>query len=319
MERKRQQKYAMGYFALQGLAVWGWWVWLWAQPSARQHFLPPQAAEHWLLAFALPDLMLAGLGPIVAALALWRAMRSAAALTWLVAGTMSYATLYCLALSWLTDAAWLSVLLMLPAAGLSLLFAAIATQPDEAFFRRAAAASPLRNVAKTAGQIVIFWTLFLFCLPALFQHIESKLNWPSFGFTGHRAIASSLFALFSLLGLWSGFTMSRLGGGTPLPIDGTNQLVAHGPYAFLRNPMVVAGLGQGFAVGLYRGSWLVLAYVVVGGILWNEIARPLEETEMQQKFGTAYQRYCTEVKCWVPRLTKLESANAINDEQDGDE
>ena len=226
---------------------------------------------------------------------------------------MSYATLYCLELSWLTDAAWLSVLLMLPAAALSLVFAAIATQPDEAFFRRAAAASPLRNVAKTGGQIVIFWTLFLFCLPALFQHIERKLNWPSFGFTGQRAIALALFALFSSLGLWSGWTMSRLGGGTPLPIDGTNQLVARGPYAFIRNPMVIAGLGQGLAVGVYRGSWLVLAYVAVGVILWNEIARPLEEVELQQKFGTAYQRYCNEVKCWVPRLTKAESSNAANE------
>jgi hypothetical protein len=36
----------------------------------------------------------------------------------------------------------------------------------------------------------------------------------------------------------------------------------------LRNPMVVAGLGQGLAVALWFGSWAVLAYVLVGGIIW---------------------------------------------------
>jgi protein-S-isoprenylcysteine O-methyltransferase Ste14 len=57
-------------------------------------------------------------------------------------------------------------------------------------------------------------------------------------------------------------------------------------------------------VGLYRGSWLVLGYVIVGGILWNVIARPLEEFELAEKFGASYLNYCAEVKCWVPRFTK---------------
>ncbi|NOT62662.1 MAG: isoprenylcysteine carboxylmethyltransferase family protein [Acidobacteria bacterium] len=304
MKIARLQHYAIGYFALQGLSVLAWWLWLGLQPSARKLFLPPQADEHWLLAFALPDLLIVGIGGIAAALALGQKTSTANALTWLVTGGMIYAALYCLALSWLTDAAWLSVLLMLPTAALSLTFAAVVTHPAERFFRRAANHSATFNLTKTAGQIVIFWTFFLFCLPALFHHIERKLGWLSFSFTGHAVFAVLLFGLFSFLGLWSGFTMSRLGGGTPLPIDGTNQLVARGPYQFIRNPMVVAGLGQGFAVGLYRGSWLVLGYVIVGGILWNEIARPLEEIELQQKFGADYQRYCSEVKCWIPRLTK---------------
>ena len=111
--------------------------------------------------------------------------------------------------------------------------------------------------------------------------------------------------------------MAWLGGGTPLPIDGTNQIVVRGPYAYIRNPMVIAGLGQGTAVGILVGSWLVLLYVFVGGVLWNVIARPLEEQELHQKFGASYQRYCADVKCWFPRLAPV--AGEIVRQQNTDE
>ena len=97
--------------------------------------------------------------------------------------------------------------------------------------------------------------------------------------------------------------MSLNGEGTPLPVDNARRLVARGPYAYLRNPMAVAGLGQGLMVGIYVGSALTALYVVVGGLSWNYIARPMEEADLAQKFGASYERYVAEVKCWRPRLT----------------
>lgn len=80
-----------------------------------------------------------------------------------------------------------------------------------------------------------------------------------------------------------------------------------GPYAFVRNPMALAGMGQGLAVGIYLGSVMVMVYALAGSLVWNYVARPLEEIELVEKFGSSYERYRAEVKCWWPRLTPYQS------------
>ena len=95
--------------------------------------------------------------------------------------------------------------------------------------------------------------------------------------------------------------MALRGEGTPLPTACARQLVVAGPYAYVRNPMAVFGLAQGAAVGIALGSWLVLAYVAAGGLLWNAVVRPAEEADMERRFGDAYRRYREQVRCWVPR------------------
>ena len=65
---------------------------------------------------------------------------------------------------------------------------------------------------------------------------------------------------FSSLGLASGLTMAGRGAGTPLPFVATNRLVTTGPYSYLRNPMVVAGLGPG------RCGWAVVRLVGSAGL-----------------------------------------------------
>ena len=75
-----------------------------------------------------------------------------------------------------------------------------------------------------------------------------------------------------------------------------------GPYAYVRNPMAMAGLAQGAAVGLGFGSWSVLGYVIVGGLIWDRLVRPAEEANLKATFGLAYKQYRNKVKCWRPRL-----------------
>jgi protein-S-isoprenylcysteine O-methyltransferase Ste14 len=66
--------------------------------------------------------------------------------------------------------------------------------------------------------------------------------------------------------------------------------------------MAVAGLTQGAAAGVWLGSWLVLAYVAAGMVVWNWGVRPLEERDLERRFGPAFDAYRAEVKCWFPRL-----------------
>ena len=70
--------------------------------------------------------------------------------------------------------------------------------------------------------------------------------------------------LASALGLASAAAIATQGDGTPLPIDAPRRLVVSGPYAWVRNPMAVAGIAQGFGVALWHGSWVVAFYVIAG-------------------------------------------------------
>ncbi len=73
-----------------------------------------------------------------------------------------------------------------------------------------------------------------------------------------------------------------------------------GPYRFVRNPMALAGVTQAAAVGLMLGSWLVVAYAVIGSSLWNHVVRPGEEADLEARFGDPFRRYRAAVRCWVP-------------------
>lgn len=167
-------------------------------------------------------------------------------------------------------------------------------------YRPAAANSFARNYAKTLAQTFVFWGFFLIVLPWVVSILEDWLGIPTFA--PNRTAAVIVFVIFGSLGLSSGYTMARIGEGTPLPTDSPRRLVVAGPYRWVRNPMAVAGLVQGAATGLWFGSSLVLVYVVAGGILWNLAIRPSEEADLDARFGEPFRHYCREVKCWIPRL-----------------
>lgn len=109
-----------------------------------------------------------------------------------------------------------------------------------------------------------------------------------------------LFLAISSIGVWAAITMSRIGKGTPLPLDHATNLVVRGPYAYVRNPMAVSGVGQGLAVALFLGSPLVALYALMGSLIWQLMFRPLEEDDLHARFGDPYGEYCTAIKCWVP-------------------
>lgn len=170
--------------------------------------------------------------------------------------------------------------------------------------REARPAATAWNVAKTLGQIVVFWSTFLFILPALIYWLEGMLGLDRLRFAGSisRVAGVVVFAAASVLGFTSGMVMAVRGRGTPLPADCPRELVIAGPYRYVRNPMAVAGLSQGAGVGLFLGSPLILAYVLAGGLLWNYGVRPWEEADLARRFGEPFFAYRGAVRCWVPRL-----------------
>lgn len=295
-------RFAGFYFLLQAMAVSAWWAWLLMVPDARGLFVPAGADELDLMAFLLPDgAVLVSTSLIAAGLFLLRSPW-AVPMGWLCSGAVLYATIYCLSWALLRESGWLNVLLMLPATLLSCLAAVDGSASVVPLFRSAASGTPRRHVAATLAQIVMFWSLFLLVVPQLLSALDDQLAViPRFSLPAQGFVAGTLFTVCSLLGLACGLTMSRRGAGTPLPFDATNRLVYQGPYAYIRNPMVIAGLGQGLAVALWLGSWIVVAYVVLGGLIWQCIVRPAEERDLHEKFAVEYAQYQRSVHCWVPR------------------
>lgn len=166
------------------------------------------------------------------------------------------------------------------------------------YFKTATSQNWFWNLLKTLFQTLLFWSFFLLLLPDLIMQLESVLSFPRF--KNQSTLGMAAFAVFSVLGLWSGITMSIVGQGTPLPTDCPNKLVVKGPYRFVRNPLAIAGIGQGIGIGLYFGSFLVLIYALIGAILWHYFVRPEEEKDLEQRFGEQYLEYKGRVKCWLP-------------------
>lgn len=166
-------------------------------------------------------------------------------------------------------------------------------------FERAAPSTTAWNLTKTAVQVTVFWSLFLYVIPHGLVVVERQLGLAAFDFPS--AVAWAIFLLASAVGLTSGITMAAHGQGTPLPWDAPRRLVVRGPYRYVRNPMAVAGLTQGTCVAALLGSHLALGLVAAGFVVWNYGVRPLEERDLEAQFGDAYRRYCREVRCWIPR------------------
>lgn len=289
------------YFAVQALAGAAWWVAVFTVPVVREATLGSLNAP----LVALLDIPLFVVASAVAATG-WRPSAIiATAWTALVALALAaYATLT-------GEAGW-GVLIMLAASGASIIalsLVVLGRAPTELLtrgpfaFRQAADTAPVsRHVLKTFGQLVVFWGLFLLVFPLIIAALETRWGFAIEFAPAVRVAGIAVLVGASALGVWSAITMSTVGRGTPLPGAMPNALVIAGPYRFVRNPMAVAGIAQGIAVGLMLSSWFVVAYAVIGSLIWNYAVRPLEEADLELRFGDEFRRYRNAVRCWMPRL-----------------
>lgn len=92
------------------------------------------------------------------------------------------------------------------------------------------------------------------------------------------------------------------GEGTLAPWDPPRRLVVHGPYRYVRNPMIsgVVLVLFGEALTLLSRPHLLWALTFLG---MNAVVIPLvEEPGLVHRFGPAYREYCRHVPRLLPRL-----------------
>ena len=92
------------------------------------------------------------------------------------------------------------------------------------------------------------------------------------------------------------------GEGTLAPWDPPQKLVVHGPYRYVRNPMI-----SGVVFLLFAESLMLLSRLhanwAAAFLALNLVYIPLvEERRLEQRFGDPYREYCKHVRRIVPRL-----------------
>lgn len=79
-----------------------------------------------------------------------------------------------------------------------------------------------------------------------------------------------------------------------------DDLVTEGIYARVRHPRYIE-LVIGFFAYAFFANYLALYIVAVLSIVWVVLLVPVEERELLNRFGGAYQRYCERTPRFLPR------------------
>ncbi|MBK8848713.1 MAG: isoprenylcysteine carboxylmethyltransferase family protein [Saprospiraceae bacterium] len=275
-------------YIFQALLISVWWLVMLLDDAFRAAFSYKSADEHLMSFFIFPDFI------VLVLLSLIRSYKRQNWIEYVILGGFAYASLFCLSLTIVTKSGFLPTGTMLLGLGFNVFIVF-----SEKLFIASRHNNVWINAIKTMVQIVLIWTLTLFVIPALI--INTTRNHIVLEFEFLQMTATILFILFSILGLYSSYHLVKYGSGTPLPLDHTQKLVISGPYRHVRNPMAVAGIGQGLAVSLFSESYPVLFYVLLGAFVWHWFVRPLEEEDMYKRFGEPYDHYKKSVRCWIPR------------------
>ena len=275
-------------YLIQATLISLWWIGLLINQDFYEAFQFPGIGNTAFNSFMLPDLIVIAVASII------RAYNKKEKLDYIIIGGFGFATLYCINATILTQGGYLSTTVML----LGFFYNLFLINSKKAF-RKSVTSNLSVNAIKTILQIVCVWLITLFVFPVL---IINSFGIPADISNNIQLIGISLFILFSTLGISSAYVLVKIGQGTPLPLDQTQKLVTEGPYKYVRNPMAVAGIGQGISISLFFGSIHTFFYAILGAILWHFVVRPIEEKDMIERFGKDYEDYKERVHCWLPKL-----------------
>jgi protein-S-isoprenylcysteine O-methyltransferase Ste14 len=116
-----------------------------------------------------------------------------------------------------------------------------------------------------------------------------------------RAVAPLLWLPGVAMLLWSMRQFVVEGKGTPAPAEPPRELVVHGLYRYVRNPMYVGVISvlKGHFLWFQTGRHLLYLWALF--LLFNSFIVLYEEPALKRKFGEPYERYMQEVPRWFPR------------------
>ena len=145
--------------------------------------------------------------------------------------------------------------------------------------------------------VVPYWLLTAFAPASTHWGDSPLLVWLSR--SGGSLFVIAGFGLF----IWCVSLFAKVGHGTLAPWDPTRNLVAIGPYRYVRNPMISSVAMILIGQALLWSSWAITAWSCVF-ICINHLYFVLsEEPGLEKRFGEDYRVYKKNVPRWIPRIT----------------
>ena len=155
----------------------------------------------------------------------------------------------------------------------------------------------MRPTSIAAGSAFI-GTLFILA-PAGAIQLNEAWDWPRWQIAGGRVLGSGLVLAGVVVYAYCSGLFSRVGKGTPVPLEPPEHLVIEGLYRFSRNPMYVAQVAYLLGLFVYCGELSLALYAAIfAGAIHTSIVRT-EEPELRRRFGEEYVRYTQEVPRWI--------------------
>jgi protein-S-isoprenylcysteine O-methyltransferase Ste14 len=158
-----------------------------------------------------------------------------------------------------------------------------------------------RLVVRATLQFAAFTGLMFYVLPSLIFTVTSDawatvLNRPRW----HFVAAGVVLSPFAAAGVQAVREFTRH-GGTPFPLDPPKTLATAGPYAYVANPMQIAGAVLLAGWGVLLGSVAVIAAAAVAAIFSAGFAMWNENADLIDRFGECWVGYRVQVPAWWPR------------------
>jgi protein-S-isoprenylcysteine O-methyltransferase Ste14 len=173
-------------------------------------------------------------------------------------------------------------------------------KPVDVFYSVATGPERRRAILTPVGLAVFFGMLLLITLMSLFT--DRALNLPPLlpGLWGW-VVGVPLAAAGAFLWAWC-ILLFHMARGTPVPFNPPRELVAQGPYAWVRNPMLTGVFACLFAVGFVLHSPSMVFVWTPLFVIANAVELKLvEEPELERRFGPSYGEYKRRVPMFVPK------------------
>lgn len=149
------------------------------------------------------------------------------------------------------------------------------------------------------GAFIVFSLLFI-----LFSFVmDNILNLPRLlPIPFNLLISVPILILGLLLILWSSLLFAKA-KGTPVPFFPPIKLVDTGPYAYIRNPIVLGYILMFLGFGILLGSISLVLIITPFFILLLILEiKLIEEPELEKRLGKEYLDYRKRVPMFIPRL-----------------
>ena len=156
-------------------------------------------------------------------------------------------------------------------------------------------------------KMTVLKSLFFFILvPGLligyFPYLISATDEEMFALGILGYLAFPLWFAGWIVMIWCFWIFIANGRGTPAPFAPPSQLVAVGPYRFVRNPMYAAGLITLLGWILWSPSFSLILAFILFFLATHLFITLYEEPVLKKSFGVVYEEYCKRVPRWFPKI-----------------